>query len=69
MLKNNTWTGGAYWTPHVGYSSSYAGWAISIDELENKIGIDLYVNLPEKIGESAAAAIEAAKPGDSKWWR
>ena len=69
VLKNNTWTGGAYWTPHVGYSSSYTGWAISIDELENKIGVDLYVNLPEKIGESAAAAIEAARPGDSKWWR
>ena len=69
VLKNNTWTGGAYWTPHVGYSGDYIGWAISIDELENKIGIDLYVNLPEKIGESAAAAIEAAKPGDSKWWR
>ena len=68
VLKNNTWTGGAYWTPHVGYSNSYTGWAISIDELESKIGIDLYVNLPEKIGEIAADAIEAAKPGDSKWW-
>ena len=69
VLKNGNWTGGAYWTPHVGYSSSYTGWAISIDELENKIGVDLYVNLPEMIGESAAAAIEAAKPGNPKWWR
>ena len=69
VLKNNTWTGGAYWTPHVGYSCSYLGWAISIDELEEKIGIDLYVYLPEKIGVSDAAAIEAAKPGGAKWWR
>ena len=69
VLKSGNWTGGAYWTPHVGYSSSYTGWAISIDELEQKTGLDLYVNLPEKIGATAAAAIEAAKPGDSKWWR
>ena len=69
VLKNGNWTGGAYWTPHVGYSSSYTGWAISIDELEQKTGLDLYVNLPEKIGATVAAEIEKAKPGDSKWWR
>jgi DNA/RNA endonuclease G (NUC1) len=69
VLKNGNWTGGAYWTPHKNYSSSYTSWAISIDELEQKTGLDLYVNLPEKIGASAAAAIEAATPGNPKWWR
>lgn len=67
-LRGGNWTGGAYWTPHVGYSSSYLGWAISIDELEKKTGLDLYVNLPDKIGADAAAAIEAATSGSAKWW-
>lgn len=68
VLKNGNWTGGAYWTPHVGYSSSYINWAMSIDALEQKTGLDLFVNLPSKIGQSAADSIEAAKPGNSKWW-
>lgn len=68
VLKNGNWTGGAYWTPHVGYSSSYSSWAISIDELEQKTGLDLYVNLPKKVGASTAASVEAARPGDAKWW-
>lgn len=68
VLTNGNWTGGAYWTPHVGYSSNDTDLAISIDDLENKIGIDLYVNLPGKIGDSAASAIEADRPGNSKWW-
>jgi DNA/RNA endonuclease G (NUC1) len=68
VLKNGNWTGGAYWTPHVGYSSSYSSWAISIDDLEQKTGLDLYVNLPKMVGASAAASVEAARPGDAKWW-
>ena len=69
VLKNGNWTGGAYWTPHKNYSSSYTSWAKSIDWLEEKTGIDFFVNLPDKIGASAAAEIEAATPGNSKWWR
>lgn len=69
VLKNGNWTGGAYWTPHKSYSSSYTSWAISIDWLEEKTGIDFFVNLPDKIGASAAAAIEAATPGNPEWWR
>lgn len=68
VLKNGNWTGGAYWTPHFGFSSSYVSWAISIDALEQKTGLDLFVNLPSKIGQSAADTIEAAKPGNSRWW-
>lgn len=69
VLNNGTWTGGAYWSAHKNYDPNYNNWAISIDELEQKTGLDLFVNLPEKIGQSAAAAIEAAQPGDFKWWR
>ena len=39
---------------------------MSIDALEKKIGIDLFVNLPDKIGADRAAAIESAVP-DSFW--
>ena len=68
VLKNGNWTGGAYWTPHVGYASSYTSWATSIDWLEQKTGLDFFVNLPDKIGASAAAEIEAATSGSAKWW-
>ncbi len=39
---------------------------MSIDELETKTGIDFFVNLPDAVGKSVAAAIEAEKPGT--WW-
>ena len=39
----------------------------SIDELENKIGIDLFVNLPAKIGNSQAATVESTKPTELAW--
>ena len=69
VLENGNWTGGAYWTPHVGYASSYASWATSIDWLEQKTGLNLFANLPDKIGASAAAKIEAATSGEAKWWK
>lgn len=68
VLKNGNWTGGAYWTPHVEYSDDFSDWAVSIDWLENKTGLDFFVNLPSEIGDNAAAAIEAAEPNDSEWW-
>lgn len=43
--------------------------SMSIDELEEITGIDFFANLPAKIGESQAAAIEAADPSQSAiWW-
>lgn len=43
--------------------------AISIDELEKKIGLDLFVNLPAAIGEEKAAKVEAQDPkGVGIWW-
>ena len=39
---------------------------MSIDNLEKKIGIDLFVNLPDQIGEAKAAIVESAVP-DSFW--
>ena len=41
---------------------------MSIDALEEKLGIDLFVNLSGVIGESDAAAVEAEDPKTQKWW-
>lgn len=37
---------------------------MSIDELEELTGIDFFVNLPDKVGASTAAGIEAQDPAD-----
>ncbi len=44
------------------------GIAISVDELEEKIGLDLFVNLAGKIGEEKADAVEAQSPEDVTFW-
>ena len=41
---------------------------MSIDELESKLNIDLFPNLSNKIGESAANTIEAEVPANVTWW-
>lgn len=43
-------------------------YSMSIDELEKKLGIDLFVNLPAAVGESLAATIEAEDPKSVAWW-
>ena len=44
--------------------------AISIDELEEKLGYDLFVNLPALVGEENAKKIEAMDPKKNpQWWR
>ncbi|MBR3387692.1 MAG: DNA/RNA non-specific endonuclease [Bacteroidales bacterium] len=41
---------------------------MSIRDLENKLGINLFVNLPGAVGESAAAAVETEDPNTVNWW-
>ena len=41
---------------------------MSIDKLEEKVGIDFFVNLPSVVGESEAKAIEAADPASEAFW-
>ena len=50
------------------YSSFSRNLSCSIDELEAKLGYDLFVNLPGKVGGSVAAQIEAEDPYDISWW-
>ena len=63
--------GAAIYLEHKYYSESgiYQEDLISIDALEEKIGIDLFVNLPETIGESQAAKVEAQDPSNVACWK
>lgn len=60
----------AVWLKHEVYSSTSVSkqYAMSIDELEKKIGIDLFANLPAALGEDAAAKVEAEDPATVSWW-
>ena len=42
--------------------------SMTIDELEEKTGLDFFVNLAGKIGKDEAAAVEAADPSESSVW-
>ena len=62
--------GCAFYYDHFGsYSSSVTkSMGMSIDALEAKIGIDLFVNLPSVVGSAVADQIEAANPQNVSWW-
>jgi endonuclease G, mitochondrial len=63
--------GAAIYLEHKTYSNSnvYQSDLISVDALEEKIGIDLFVNLPSAIGESQAAKVEAQDPTKVACWK
>ena len=60
------WLGAAFYMEHnaAKYPSKQVTTAesMSIDELEAMLGIDFFVNLPNKIGADKAAAVEAQNP-------
>lgn len=63
------WNAAAFYLEHKGYSESIGKQhSMSIDELEEITGIDFFVNLPAKIGEGAAAQLEASDPAESQMW-
>ena len=69
-LKYTTsgWTACGIWLEHYTSASFITRDDLfSIDELENKIGIDLFVNLPAKIGDSQAALVESTEPTEFAW--
>ena len=41
---------------------------MSIRSLEEKLGINLFVNLPAAVGNDTANAIETEKPAVVSWW-
>ncbi len=60
----------AVWMDHREYETQYVdkSYSMSVDALEEKLGIDFFVNLPSKVGEATAAKIEAEDPSKVDWW-
>lgn len=58
----------AVWMDHKEYSDSYVstGYALSVSELEERLGYRLFVNLDDKVGEADAQAIKDSK--STSWW-
>ena len=60
----------AVWLDHKVYSSKTidSSYSMSVDDLEKRLNIDFFVNLPAKVGEETAARIEAEEPKGVAWW-
>lgn len=70
-VGHSGWMGCAVYLEHKLYSVSSKvnkSYAMSIDEMEKKLGIDLFVNLPAAVGETLAATVEAEDPKSVAWW-
>ena len=66
--SSGTYDGCAVWLNHSTSASSVTrSDLMSIDALEEKLGIDFFVNLPAKVGEAKAAEIEAKVPTSNAW--
>ena len=64
--------GAAFWYDHEktnwnGKSFSKAE-ALSISDLEQKLGYTLFVNLPERVGSTTADEIKSENPATVSWW-
>ncbi len=64
------WSCIAFYTEHKDYgNANIQNLAMSVDQLEEIIGLDLFVNLPAKVGDTKAAELEAQDPKASGlWW-
>lgn len=61
------YTGVGFYLEHRGYDDNdYIKCAMTIDDLERKLGMDFYVNLPAEIGSTLADKVESTK--DTYWW-
>lgn len=69
-IGNSTfgYLGIAFYFEHRSYTNSsiMSSCAMTIDKLEEKLGIDFFVNLPGKVGEETAAKIESTR---DSWWK
>lgn len=65
----STWAAMALYTDHKNYSNtSISSFVMSVDALEQKLGMDFFVNLPAKLGQERAAALEAENPKNNQVW-
>lgn len=74
-MKNSTvgysgYSACAVWLDHKVYSTKTidSSYSMSVDDLEKRLNIDFFVNLPAKVGEETTARIEAEEPKDVTWW-
>lgn len=59
------YTACAFWYDHKAYSGDVMNQAMTIDQLEEKTGLDFFVNLPAKISASRASRVEST---EDSWW-
>ena len=60
------YTACAFWFPHEPYSGSVMDKSMTIAELEEKTGINFFVNLPSVIGTAQTEKVETTK---DTWWK
>ena len=69
-IGNSSQSGGyigcAFWFDHVAFSGDFMTKAMTISELEEKTGVNFFVNLPEATGADKAKTIEGTK---DSWWK
>lgn len=60
----------AVWLDHKVYSTKNidSKYSMSVKDLEKKVGMDFFVNLPAVVGEEMAAKIESEDPSKVSWW-
>lgn len=64
--QNGGYIGCAFWFNHEAFSGDFMTKSMSIRELEDKVGVNFFVNLPAKIGEDKAKVVEETK---DTWWK
>lgn len=62
----NGYTAIGFYYPHEPYSGGYMAKSMTIDALEEKVGIDFFVNLPSSIGATLANRVESTM---DPWWK
>ena len=74
-FKNSTvgyedYMAAGFWFEHKNYSntSDVKAQAVSISELETRLGYSLFVNLPEKASAAAVHKIKTENPANVNWW-
>ncbi len=64
-----TWNAAAFYIPHTYTGALQQSHMMSVDALEIKTGLDFFVNLSSRLGQTQAEAIEAADPSKNDlWW-
>ena len=64
--QNGGYIGCAFWFDHVDYADDFMEKAMSISELEEKTGVNFFVNLPAATDAAKAKAIEENR---DSWWK